>query len=118
MKLQLNLCELKEEITVLEKQQPRALSYQFNTRRVSLEPIIFTDLTLSLLLQWCRAIGNLYGVQVSILHHFNTAECVCILFNEAVKTYTLLFKPLRHIQSIIYTYLEWLNGLNIKHHNN
>ena len=66
VKLQLNVSELREEIAVLGRQQPHPLSLQFNTgRRSSLEPVIFPDPTLSLLLQWCRAVGTLYGVSVS-----------------------------------------------------
>ena len=65
VKLQLDVAELKEEIAILERQQPHPLSHCLNTgRRSSLEPVIFPDPTLSLLLQWCRAVGNIYGVQV------------------------------------------------------
>ena len=88
VKLQLNMSELKEEIAVLERQRPHPLSHHFNIRRSSLEPVIFPDPTLSLLLQWCRAVGNIYGVQVRGLWHapiypeyiVHSREYTCIQF--------------------------------------
>ena len=75
VKLQLNKQELSEEVAYLERQLPHPIATQFyNPRRSSLEPNIFFEPTLSLLLQWCRAICTIYGVPVSIqrtMHNTN-----------------------------------------------
>ena len=66
VKLQLNQQELAEEVQYLQRQKPHPIAAQFyNPRRSSLEPNIFFEPTLSLLLQWCRAVCAIYGVPVS-----------------------------------------------------
>ena len=66
VKLQLNQQELAEEVEYLQRQKPHPIAAQFyNPRRSSLEPNIFFEPTLSLLLQWCRAVCAIYGVPVS-----------------------------------------------------
>ncbi len=65
VKLTLNQSELEEEIAFLDAQPPHPLAAQhYNLRRSSLEPSIFFDPTLSLLLRWCRAVSRIYGVPV------------------------------------------------------
>ena len=50
----------------MQRQKPHPIAAQFyNPRRSSLEPNIFFEPTLSLLLQWCRAVCAIYGVPVS-----------------------------------------------------
>ena len=67
VKLQLSEEELREEVCLLQQQRPHPIaSHYCNPRRSSLEPNIFFEPTLSLLLQWCRAVCAIYGVPVSI----------------------------------------------------
>ena len=74
---------------MLESQRPHHLSYQFNTGwRSSLEPVIFPDPTLSLILHWCRAVGNLYGVQVS-----STTQQLFSLLYRMKRLWKKLYNP-------------------------
>lgn len=59
--------DLQEEINYLSRQKTHPIASNFyNPRRSSIEPNIFFQATeLSLLLQWCRAVGRIYGVPVS-----------------------------------------------------
>lgn len=59
--------DLQEEINHLSHQKTHPIASEFyNPRRSSIEPNIFFQATeLSLLLQWCRAVGRIYGVPVS-----------------------------------------------------
>ena len=63
----LNEQELHDEIAHLRHLPPHPISHSvYNPRRSSLEAnLFFQSTSLSLLLDWCRAIGRIYGIPVS-----------------------------------------------------
>ena len=68
IKIKLNFKDLKEEIAYLSTRKPHPIASEYyNPRRSSIEPSLFFQASeLSVLLEWCRAVGKLYGVPVSI----------------------------------------------------
>ena len=63
----LNEQELHDEVAHLSRLPLHPISHSvYNPRRSSLEAnLFFQSTSLSLLLDWCRAIGRIYGVPVS-----------------------------------------------------
>lgn len=78
MKLLLSEEDLKEEIAHLEKQRRVYGIHSQIADQLSLEPNMFFEPTLSLLLQWCKAVCGLYGVPVREMLHVLVIFCTCI----------------------------------------
>ena len=66
MKLLLSEEDLKEEIAHVVKQRHVYGIHSQSADQLALEPNMFFEPTLSLLLQWCKAVCALYGVPVSM----------------------------------------------------
>lgn len=71
--------DLKEEIGHLKRQKRvYGIHNRSTDELLALEPNMFFEPTLSLLLQWCKAVCVLYGVSVSEYRNtFNMPTCTC-----------------------------------------
>lgn len=96
MKLLLSEEDLKEEIDHLEKQKRVYGICNRSTDELALEPNMFFEPTLSLLLQWCKAVCVLYGVPVSGKR--NAIHSICLssytVFSLSILLVPLLYMPL------------------------
>ncbi|KAL5489025.1 hypothetical protein EMCRGX_G018068 [Ephydatia muelleri] len=83
VKLLLSEEDLKEEIDHLEKQKRVYGICNRSTDELALEPNMFFEPTLSLLLQWCKAVCVLYGVPVNNFNSsFSDGRALCYLIHH------------------------------------
>ncbi len=78
VKLNIDVVALQREIACLSRTKPHSTVSTITQQQV--EPDLFFQSTeLSLLLQWCREVGRLYGLQVSAIQYmYSGILCTCI----------------------------------------
>uniref|UniRef100_A0A1X7V6E3 Calponin-homology (CH) domain-containing protein n=2 Tax=Amphimedon queenslandica TaxID=400682 RepID=A0A1X7V6E3_AMPQE len=85
IKIKLNFKDLKEEIAYLSTRKPHPIAAEYyNPRHSSIEPsLFFTAPELNVLLEWCRAVGKLYGVPINNFNSsFSDGRMFCYLIHH------------------------------------